>query len=1078
VKLNERLSTKEGVEMRRLAAVHSLGPKSLTNLEQIAAAMANEKINFRDLQNIVMERVSDSFGEVPNQTQSQRELKKSRIDVVQWLDAHDHMVDVSKAAPDAKKLKEIADRVIRLRLELSALNLAVKDAINQVEKEHHELVKRKQQRTKEVIAQDQGIEDAIAQLDLSIPPLEDAASVVSSRVAKAESSIEYFAKNNVESLADQEASEASHKSTKVTKEAELAELNKAGGDVATRKIARNQEIESEYNNELGRISTARQSEVEQLSTMSKNLETQQNTDEESLQKPARLIQIPVEIDGLNVQVGELGVTIKRPAASSQSLADLSAARSEVGRIQSEHGVARKELLAAQAAEHTCQFESNQATDRLTSHGQQIQIIDAEIESLNAKLDPAPGSLLAFFRRTDPQLWSDTAKVIDPALLSRQDLAPHIVVNDSGDAPQAEHVEVGGISLRVSELDVPSWVDMKDLREQIAKAQTGRIEATRLQTEAQDNAKKAAKALVAAKSRREQAEATLALADAAMGNTDTNVTRAENVVHQEELACKAGAERQLTSVRRQLDELAEERRKLDEEAASRLNSLRAEFTAHKNRLWDEYSDAILRLDGEQRGAEQRRKEQQLALEADIARELAGLGIDPQRVASLESEISHLGGRLNSIASNRYEVDLWRKFRLETEPSLLTWRREAQVAKERLDTEKSTRQRNLKTLTNLQTDARLEFQRMEVGIQKREQELTSLKSLRDGPLAIFDAHVPSNLHVDWSVEALKETIGLRSEKLRAEALDLQAKSRALRNLMLRKDGGVQQWVELREKELPDEQKLHEDEWFCEKARVLIGWFEPMECGPYVDQLNKEMFGFMALASTFVGDLDLFDRRIQTFNTQLQTALSNTAKFERFRDLSVTVKSGVNQIEYLKVLREMRDVSLSRQSSWRTHNIQERQLPTVDHVMLIRQFKDILPTDGRVQVNLSEHVRLECSLVENGRARLITNQEEFQAVSSNGNTALITAMFLMGFVQMIRGTDSGVRLTWVTDEVGRFDAGNLASFMRTLNDHQIDVISASPSVDPALARQFSRLSYFENTGAIATTRVNAEEDFYFEN
>ena len=216
---------------------------------------------------------------------------------------------------------------------------------------------------------------------------------------------------------------------------------------------------------------------------------------------------------------------------------------------------------------------------------------------------------------------------------------------------------------MSELDVPSWVDMKDLREQIAKAQAGRVEATRLQTEAQDNAKKAAKALVVAKSLREQAEATLALADAAMGNTETNVTRAENVVVQEELACKTGAERKLASVRRQLHDLAEERRKLNEEAASRLTSLKADYTARRDRLRDEYNEATQRLDGEQLGAEQRRKDQQMALEADIARELAGLGIDPQRVASLESEISHLGGLLNSIASNRHEVTLWRKFRVE-------------------------------------------------------------------------------------------------------------------------------------------------------------------------------------------------------------------------------------------------------------------------------------------------------------------------------------------------------------------------------------------------------------------------------
>lgn len=63
----------------------------------------------------------------------------------------------------------------------------------------------------------------------------------------------------------------------------------------------------------------------------------------------------------------------------------------------------------------------------------------------------------------------------------------------------------------------------------------------------------------------------------------------------------------------------------------------------------------------------------------------------------------------------------------------------------------------------------------------------------------------------------------------------------------------------------------------------------------------------------------------------------------------------------------------------------------------------------------------------------------------------MFLMGFVQMIRGADSPVRLTWVTDEIGRFDPNNLGAFLQTLDAHRIDVISASPSVDPALARFF---------------------------
>ncbi|WP_418126164.1 ATP-binding protein [Variovorax sp. 160MFSha2.1] len=62
-----------------------------------------------------------------------------------------------------------------------------------------------------------------------------------------------------------------------------------------------------------------------------------------------------------------------------------------------------------------------------------------------------------------------------------------------------------------------------------------------------------------------------------------------------------------------------------------------------------------------------------------------------------------------------------------------------------------------------------------------------------------------------------------------------------------------------------------------------------GPYVDAMNKEMHSYVAIASTFVQELELFDRRISSFNTELQKALKETATFARFRDLSVNEARG---------------------------------------------------------------------------------------------------------------------------------------------------------------------------------------------
>ena len=158
-------------------------------------------------------------------------------------------------------------------------------------------------------------------------------------------------------------------------------------------------------------------------------------------------------------------------------------------------------------------------------------------------------------------------------------------------------------------------------------------------------------------------------------------------------------------------------------------------------------------------------------------------------------------------------------------------------------------------------------------------------------------------------------------------------------------------------------------------------------------------------------------------------------------------------------------------RSYSRAAMELPSDEDAALVREYREILMGDGGVLVDLGEQVRLECGLYENGRRITITNQEEFRAVSSNGNSALITAMFLMGFVQMIRGA-TPVRLVWVTDELGRFDAGNVGAFLKTLALNNIDVICASPSVDPALARHFPRLSLFENTGAIFTVEDHDKE------
>jgi len=70
----------------------------------------------------------------------------------------------------------------------------------------------------------------------------------------------------------------------------------------------------------------------------------------------------------------------------------------------------------------------------------------------------------------------------------------------------------------------------------------------------------------------------------------------------------------------------------------------------------------------------------------------------------------------------------------------------------------------------------------------------------------------------------------------------------------------------------------------------------------------------------------------------------------------------------------------------------------------------------------------------------------------------------LNMIRGTEK-VFITWVTDEVGKFDGPNFLALMDMLRDNRIDVVTASPELNPRHFRKFAQRYRFEDLGVIRT-------------
>jgi len=1086
--LNERLLTKEGGELRRLAALHSLGPAPLYNLDQIAAAMANEKISFRDLQNIVIERVSDTQADASPAAAS-RELKRNRDDVSRWLDDRDHLAKIMAARPEAEKMLARAGRVKGLHLALTTLHLAVQQALSQSEGEFAELDRQQADLDQAFEAQKSQTRDALAALGAQTDAARQARQSLRQEVAAADARLAHFKAIDVEALAAAQAQETALKNEKIALERDFSALNAAAGGIALDAQQRQANLEKAVQSELSSIDQRLLALSNDSHSRSDALREAETDALQALQQPARLKEIASEQRLILSRLGELKVMAANPSASADILEKRRIATDNVGRLDEESRKASKTVTAVSDESDKARRLADGALARVTVvEGHQARI-SGQLADAQARLAPPPGSLLAFLRALPAPLWADSAKLIDPQLLNRCDLLPELADGvaqleaSAADAPAPGRVSLGCLTLDLNALSLPSWVDMREVRGQVsavqgtadglsAGLQGSRAEAQRLVRE-----------MNLALTKLDNAIAAEALAETALGNAKATLTRMDQAALVDKAEAKRRALAETEDKQASAEALQAEELQLTSARNEAKERIRADFSQQRSRLRDDMAAAQARLDAEKAAVLARLQRESAQVEADVARARAGLGVDPLRLAALEQAIAALAERLELIAGQRHEVADWQRFSRDTLPTLAA-RREARSQLDAdcaaLEIRREALERALTALalqwrqdSDALENSRIARRAAALRLQALTLSLAEFAADEQAPPSLASPSLSAPLH--WNVPDLEREVAQRRAALASESDALQKDIRSLRNLMTLRSGPVENWLALKEQEMPNASALLEHQTRCAQAHALGDWFKPAEHAPYVEQLHQEMNGFMAVASNFVRDLTLFERRVEGFNRELQKALGETERFERFRDLSVTVRSDVGQIGPMKLLRHMQEVHDGKSSASGLFGTAQGELPGEDEAALIRAFRDILPGDGVLRVNLNEQVRLECSLIENGQRRIIRSEEDFRAVSSNGNTALITAMFLMGFVQMIRGTDSPVRLTWVTDEIGRFDPNNLGAFLHTLDAHRIDVISASPSVDPALARFFPRLCIFEDTGAIATSETPMQEGVY---
>lgn len=1064
--LNERSMTKEGRELRNLALEHSLGPSSLHNLQQIAAAMTTEKINFNDLKNIVVDRITEDSGASVSKDASISH-RQNREDLKSWLDARQHMVSILARKPDADKLQGVIRQAKVSHLKICALNVAVRSTIAQLGAERESLEAKRKQCVNTFDSLSATLSGSITQKQSEADTLEQQLSSLDAGIKRTELTNQQFQKMDIKQLVALSNQEQSIRSELQARQAEFNTLTARSKSAEDRASERKQTVEKSLSESATRISGQRAELATQNKSRNAELHDAESKALEALGSPSRLAEINAQELDHRQALGKLQAQLENPVASAETVARALACEAEQARIQQALAEATEKREEAQREEGQRKDANNEAVRAIEGLEQKIRDLEATLASIRANLEPQAGSLLAFLREQEPATWESAAKVIDPQLLKRIDLQPGWIEEISA---SGRRLTIGNVEIDIDPLAIPAWVDMQELRDEEAGC-LRRLEGLKAEfAEARKVAAKRAGEYSAATKHLSQQLSNESITKQALTSSQSTLASLREAEKQEKQATADRLQKEAAEVNKRLAELKTEAADIQRHLSDRRDAIKNDFQDQRKVLNDELNERLEALDEEESRVKKEATGQAEQIETDLAKERQGLGLDEGQIRATQQAVEKLDKQIKEIALHRGDIQAWETFSKDELPTLSERKRELGARKPDLARLQGETKRLRGELSKVREQHGLDLEDIDT---KTIANLATVRRLDELQIRIKDFidYSPASVQVTWASLELEAEVNGSLSELSSLTSDMQSLTRTLRSEIQRQDGAPADWLVNAERELPDSQTRlpHEYEWT--KAEVVCRWFDPVEHGQHIVQLNRMMQGIYLNAKGVMDAIETFDRNIAAFNRKLQKALDETATFESFGDLAVKVQSGVGKIDFIKTLERIQARANELMGPRGNFMTNERELPADDDARLMREYRDRMPVEGGLRINLRDQIEMTCYLRENNYRHEIRNQEEFQAVSSNGLTALITTMFLMGFAQMVRGSDSPVHLTWVADEIARIDGGNVAAFLKTLEASRINVICAAPSPDPALARYFDRLCTFERDGSILTAA--AEED-----
>lgn len=1047
--LRTQAASKDKDKLRRYSVEWSFGPKQLDNLDRIVAAMVKKHINFADIVQVAVGLVQHDLGQ--GAERAKLSFKQGRGPIERWLrnreaclDAFSRASAVAELEDDLRDHRAAEAKYRSCRADTAVLKAARENDAAKVKRTLEEMAAARAARVQEELRAKSELEQAASAASQAATAAKlayDEAAELARRFETEQAAhwerllqeLPVLRSSLQTTQAQVEAAEARHLEA-TTRYSRLESDAKTDASAQTLALEQSKEPHrTRLETTLAQVATA-EAEAVRLS------------DDEVIAKRQKLDE---DKEPLLEQKGTWESLKKNPVASNEAQTELDEASQRLQKHTEELGTVQQLAERKQGELQKTQSDFTAQEGEVAKARAELTSAQAALAETKARLDPPEGTLLAALRASPNDHWKRSlAKVIDPALLERDDLDPALA--DEG----AE--SVFGWRLNTGVITAPDWTDDALARLAIDAAQERLTLAVgRLQSQQESLANKS----------RQLHDAELAVqttgARVAVLQGQTQVRRnqldtARLRVTNERKNAAARADAELAKVNTALRALQEQRRALDTEHASSRAAVKAthdKLRAEANRLCQEslraIDSSIAKVQSDLDVTLRRIAEQ---LKEHLSKE----GVDVDRLTALKGEVQRLRADVQAREDHVPLVERWKKWLKDGGQSRVETLRGSAIRATGASAEAA---RKLSELVQSIQKAAEVYQGTRDLHERRQRlvadDLETLKEL-DESFGDYLASGESVIDPETSARDLRSTArAIRAEIDRLEA-SVTKRTATLRQALTAKNSNVKDLVEATLGQTEDGSAISRGVALCSCYRQI---------GPQVaTDVNITLKTLLANIGAFQKAIQSFEREVASFNRRLQAGLTEVKCFERVKDLRLDIVTNFDGLGFYKKLSRMEDVV--RKHANEMGKDYTRELPPDETARALSEFMSVLGADGNVEVNLSQHITLRGSVSDNGKHKEFKRASELESISSEGLTSLVLITLMTALLNTIRGAEP-VHVPWVTDEVGKFDPKNFRALMERLRDNRIDVVTASPELGPAQQAMFAQRYLFEDRGRIREYR-----------